>query len=71
MTLAIVIVATLVLTALTLVVSRLGAREHQEALNSHDESFEPKADRPADAEAEPMGVERPGEPSVKRPRDES
>lgn len=67
MTLAIVIVAILLLTALTLVVSRWGAREHQEELNSHDESFGPKADRPGDAESEAMGVERPGEPSIRRP----
>lgn len=61
MVLTLVLVAAVVLTILTIVVSRMGATVHQEELNSHGEPPEPKMDRPADASAEAMGVEAPGE----------
>ncbi len=59
-----------VIAVLALAVARSGARRHQESLNVHERSSrEPDdvravADRPADARAEPMGVRRPGEPSI-------
>lgn len=71
----VIIVIAVVLTALTILISRGGARNHQEELSTH--AADPRdggslptepvaADRPADAEAEPMGVRDAGEPSVER-----
>ncbi len=46
-----------------------GSRRHPEDLNSHvgDGVVEPRGRRPADAAAEPMGVEGPGQPGIREP----
>lgn len=70
MELALVIVAIVVLTLLTLLLSRMGASKHPEELNSHaarpeDPGTDAKADRPAGPGAEPTGVRRSGEPGLR------
>lgn len=62
MTVVLVIAAVVLLTVGTLVVSRLGAREHQEDLNSPLRNQGPLRDRPAGPGAESTGVQGPGQP---------
>lgn len=78
MTIAVTIAVVVLLTVVTLLVSRAGGRKHQERLNDHqgapaggdaradDEGrpAQPKADRPAGPDAEAMGVADAGDPSV-------
>jgi hypothetical protein len=76
MEIALTIAAVVLLTVVTLLVSRAGGRNHQESLNEHagagpiaghdDEGrpAQPKADRPAGPDAEAMGVSDAGTPSV-------
>lgn len=76
MEIAITIVVVVLLTVVMLLVSRAGGRKHQEDLNTHrsnpavadgdDEGrpAQPKSDRPAGPDAEPMGVADAGDPSV-------
>lgn len=66
MVLALTILVLLVLTLGTLIVSRVGASRHQEDLNTGRDGGPPshKVDRPADAGAEPMGVDGPGQPNI-------
>lgn len=61
MTTTIVLIALVLLTAATVLLSRAGARQHQESLNSHTmEPFTDGRDRPAGPGAERM-VEEPSE----------
>ena len=76
MTIALTIAAVVLLTVVMLLVSRAGGRKHQEDLSTHrstpadtdgdDEGrpAQPKSDRPAGPDAEPMGVAGAGDPSV-------
>lgn len=78
MTIALTIAVVVLLTAVTLLVSRAGGRKHQETLNEHADADatgharheedgspeQPKSDRPAGPDAEPMGVADAGDPSV-------
>lgn len=76
MEIAVTIAVVVLLTAVTLLVSRAGGRKHQEDLNQHRSSSapdrpeehgrpeQPKSDRPAGPDAEPMGVAGAGDPSV-------
>lgn len=78
MEIAVTIAVVVLLTVVTLLVSRAGGRKHQETLNEHadapatdearDEEHghpeQPKSDRPAGPGAEAMGVAEPGDPSV-------
>ena len=74
MEIAAAILATVLLTVAALAISRAGGDDHQEDLNEHDAAVgprpvehgrpaQPKADRPAGPDAEPMGVAEAGEPS--------
>lgn len=78
MTIAVTIAVVVLLTAVTLLVSRAGGRKHQETLNEHQGApaagdarheeqgrlEQPKADRPAGPDAEAMGVRDAGATSV-------
>lgn len=78
MTIALTIAAVVLLTVVTLLVSRAGGSKHQEALNDHEDADatgharhedhgrpeQPKSDRPAGPDAEAMGVADAGDPSV-------
>ena len=78
MAIALTIAAVVLLTVVTLLVSRAGGRKHQETLNRHQDApaggdarhieegrpEQPKADRPAGPDAEAMGVADAGDPSV-------
>lgn len=78
MEIAVTVAAAVLLTVVTLVVSRAGARRHQDTLNDHqsapaggDARYEeqgrpdqPKADRPAGPDAEATGVRDAGATSV-------
>lgn len=78
MTIALTIAVAVLLTAVTLLVSRAGGRKHQETLNEHSQADgsgharheehgrpeQPKSDRPAGPDAEPMGVRDAGATSV-------
>lgn len=78
MEIAVTIAVVVLLTAVTLLVSRAGGRKHQETLNDHSDvpatgearaeehghPEQPKSDRPAGPGAEPMGVADAGDPSV-------
>jgi hypothetical protein len=78
MVIAVTIAAVVLLTVVTLLVARAGGRTHQDTLNEHDEApaggdarnderglpVQPKSDRPAGPDAEPMGVADAGDPSV-------
>jgi hypothetical protein len=78
MEIAVTIAVVVLLTAVTLLVSRAGGRKHQDTLNDHQGApatgdaraedhgrpDQPKADRPAGPDAEAMGVAEAGEPSV-------
>lgn len=78
MEIAVTIAVVVLLTAVTLLVSRAGGRKHQDAFNDHQGApatgdarsedqgrpAEPKADRPAGPDAEAMGVAEAGDPSV-------
>lgn len=78
MEIAVTIAVVVLLTAVTLLVSRAGGRKHQEDLNQHRSApadgdarreehgrpEQPKSDRPAGPDAEPMGVADAGDPSV-------
>lgn len=76
MEIAAAILATVLLTAAALAISRAGADDHQEELDDHDTEVgprrpvengrpaQPKSDRPAGPDAEAMGVAEPGEPST-------
>lgn len=73
MEIAVALIAVVLLTVAALAIARSGASQHQEDLNDHatiggDGPPEDRAartdDRPADADAEPMGVAEAGAPSV-------
>ncbi len=78
MTIAVTIAAVLILTVVTVLVSRAGGRKHQEDLNEHGGApatgharqeehgrpDQPKSDRPAGPDAEAMGVSDAGATSV-------
>lgn len=78
MEIAVTIAAVVLLTVVTLIVARAGARRHQDTLNEHrsapaggdarDEEQgrpeQPKADRPAGPDAEATGVRDAGATSV-------
>lgn len=78
MEIAVTIAVVVVLTAVTLLVSRAGGRKHQEELSGHQSApatgdartddhgrpDQPKSDRPAGPDAEAMGVADAGDPSV-------
>lgn len=64
---AVVIIVVAVIAAAALWFANRGARRHPEDLNSHadDGVVQPRGRRPADAAAEPMGVEAPGQPGIR------
>ena len=78
MTIAVTIAAVLILTVVTVLVSRAGGRKHQEDLNEHGGApatgharqeergrpAQPKSDAPAGPDAEAMGVSDAGATSV-------
>ncbi len=78
MPIAVTIAAVVLLTVVTVLVSRAGGRKHQEDLNEHGGApatgharqeehgrpDQPKADRPAGPDAEAMGVSDAGATSV-------
>lgn len=78
MAIAVTIAVVILLTAVTLLVARAGGRKHQDTLNDHQGApaggdarddqrgrpAQPKSDRPAGPDAEPMGVADAGDPSV-------
>jgi hypothetical protein len=78
MEIAVTVAAVVLLTVVTLVVARAGARRHQDTLNEHQSApaggdarhveqgrpDQPKADRPAGPDAEAMGVRDAGATSV-------
>lgn len=73
MTIALTIGIAVLLTVVMLLVARAGGRTHQEDLSGHGSDVggdergrpaQPKSDRPAGPDAEPMGVADPGDPSV-------
>ena len=78
MEIVVTIAVVVLLTVVTLLVSRAGGRKHQETLNEHDGApatgdagaeehghrEQPKSDRPAGPGAEAMGVADAGDPSV-------
>mgnify|MGYP003115183972 FL=1 len=74
MTIALTIAIAVLLTVVMLLVARAGGRKHQEDLSGHGSAIpdgdehgrpaQPRSDRPAGPDAEPMGVADPGDPSV-------
>lgn len=78
MALTLTVVLAVVLTIAVIILSRSGAVDHQEDLNTHPEPGDdrvttspddpaPKADRPAGPEAEAMGADV-GEPTLRQER---
>lgn len=78
MEIAVTIAVVVLLTVVTLLVSRAGGSKHQDTLNTHEGAAatgearaddhgrpaQPKSDRPAGPDAEAMGVADAGDPSV-------
>lgn len=71
MAIAVTLIAAVVLTAVAIAVARAGGQRHQEDLSDHHAgATEPRADRPAGPDAEPMGVADAGDPSIDPTSDE-